>query len=166
MSTFPAAMAEYKRQLALGIIQTAYRGLLEYLLTLRTHFQTRYPGYAVSSNLYAGYMDMSYFALVPPALKARQLKIAVVFLHPDCRFEVWLSGVNRQVQARYWQQIKASGWAQYRLVPVIQGADAVLEHVLVAAPDFSDLPALTAELERGTLQFIAAVEEFFATQPA
>jgi hypothetical protein len=158
MISFAEAMQEYKEQLAQGAIQTAYKGLMDYMQALKTHFKTRYPEYAVSGSLYFGYMDMTYFALVPAALKSRGLKIAVVFLHEEFRFEVWLSGANRQVQAQYWERIKAAGFEKYRLVPDPLTADAILEQTLADNPDFSDLDALTEKIERGVMEFIGEVE--------
>jgi len=95
---FSEAMVEYRQQLERGIIQIAYRGLMEYMGDLRATFQTKYPEFSVPGNIYYGYMDMTYFSIVPPVLKERGLKIAVVFLHEAFRFEVWLSGYNRQIQ--------------------------------------------------------------------
>ena len=163
MESLQASMTTYKQQLQKGDIVRAYRELMAYMLCLRTHFAKTYPDYFVSGSLYTGYMDMTYFAVSPPALKQRNLKAAIVFVHETFRFEVWLSGVNRQVQTEWWKLIKASGWDQYRAVPIITGSDAILEHVLVAEPDFDDLPALTAQLESGTLQFIWDVETFLST---
>ncbi len=158
---FPEAMAAYRRQMARGAVPQAYRGLMDYLLALRTRFASGHPDYAVSA-LYQGYLDMSYFALVPAPFKARKLKVAVVFLHEAFRFEAWLAGVNKQVQQEYWQRFKEGGWDRYRLVPTTQGADAILQAVLAEEPDFRDLPALTARLEDGTLQFMREVEGFLA----
>ena len=127
MQTFPESMLEYRKQLGLGAIQQAYKGLMEYMLGLKTHFKDRHPDFAVPGSLYFGYMDMTYFSLVPQSLKERNLKIAVVFLHQSFCFEVWLAGVNKQVQAQTWKQIRDSGWNQYPLVPSIQGEDAILQ---------------------------------------
>lgn len=160
MTSFHQSMLEYKKQLGLGTIQQAYKGLMDYMQGLKAHFKDRRPDFAVPGSLYFGYMDMTYFSLVPPALKDRSLKIAVVFLHEAFSFEVWLAGVNKQVQAQTWQMIKDSGWNKYPLVPSIQGEDAVLRHILVAGPDFSDLEALTMQIEQGVLEFIREVEEF------
>jgi len=151
---------EYKKQLKKGAVKNAYRGLLEYMQALRTTFQNKYPDYAASGSLYFGYMDMTYFALFPPALKDRKLKIAVVFLHESCRFELWLAAANKQVQSKYWRAIEQSGWSKYRLVPTVQGADAVIEHVAVAEPNFDDLPALTEQIERAAERFIDDLERF------
>jgi hypothetical protein len=113
----------------------------------------------VPGGLYTGYMDMSYFSIITPSMKDRKLKIAVVFIHEMCRFEVWLAGVNKGVQAEYWKKIKQSGWNQYQLVATTQGADAIIEHVLVETPDFDDLEELTKRLQNGTLSFIEVIED-------
>ncbi len=47
-------------------------------------------------------------------------------------------------------------------MPTIQGADAILAHVLAAEPDFGNPDGLTAQIEAGTLEFIADVERFLA----
>jgi len=150
----------YREQLQNGAIQPAYQGLMEYILSLKTHFKNRHPGFVVPSNIYFGYMDMTYFSIVPEALKERGLKIAVVFLHREFRFEVWLAGVNKDVQAEYWNRIRESGWNKYHLVPTLKGADSILEHVLAENPDFNDLNALTNQIEQETLSFISEVENF------
>lgn len=160
METLQTLMKEYRCQMKLGIIPNAYKGLMEYILTLRNHFANRYPHFSVPGSIYFGYMDMTYFSLLPDELKNRKLKIAVVFIHETCRFEVWLSAVNKQVQARYWEFFKQSGWDKYRLVPAIQGADSILEQVLDDHPDFSDLEALTRKIESGTVDFIDNVVGF------
>ncbi len=160
MDSFAENMSEYKRQLERGAIQKAYRGLMEYMMNLRTYFEKKYPDYFVSGSLYYGYMDMTYFSFFPESLKDRKLKIAVVFVHEAFRFEVWLAGYNKQVQTKYWKLFKASSWAKYRIVPTTQGADSILEHVLIDAPDFGDLDALTKRIEKGTLRFIKDVERY------
>jgi hypothetical protein len=155
-------MNEYRQQLAKGTLQVAYKGLMEYLMALRTHFQNHYPHYSVPGGIYYGYMDMSYFSIRPQSLKDRQLKIAIVFLHREFRFEVWLAAVNKGVQRRYWSLFQERGWNRGGLVPTPQGADAILASILIADPDFGDLDALTGQIEAGTLQFIAEVDAFLS----
>jgi len=151
---------EYKKQLEKGSIQKAYKGLMEYMTALKTHFANQHPDWSVPGSLYFGYMDMTYFSLNPAALKGRRLKIAVVFLHEACRFEIWLSGYNKQVQSQYWNMIKESGWKKYRLVPDLKGMDSIIEHTAAESPNFDDLEALTGKIERETLQFLQDVETF------
>ncbi len=160
MKSLDQSMQEYHAQLKKGSIQPAYRGLMEYMASLRTRLQEKYPDYAVSGSIYQGYMDMTYFALTPQSLKERGLKIAVVFVHEAFRFEVWLAANNKQLQKKYWELLKERGWDKYPLVPTTDGADAILEHVLVENPDFGDLDALTAAIETETMRFIAEVETF------
>jgi hypothetical protein len=162
MGSIHENMIEYRKQLEKGTIQKAYKGLMEYIMALRTYFQDKYPDYFVSGSIYYGYMDMTYFSFFPESLKQRKLKIAIVFLHEAFRFEVWLAGYNKQVQSKYWKLIKDCGWEKYRLVPTTQGADSILEHILVEAPDFSDLDALSKRIEVSTLEFIQEVEGFLA----
>ncbi len=160
MQPFGEYVGEYRRQLEKGAVQKAYRGLMDYIMSLRTHLKNQYPGYFVSGTLYYGYMDMTYFSFFPESLGKRQLKVAVVFLHEAFRFEAWLAGSNKQVQSKYWKLFKDSGWDKYRLVPTTHGADSILESVLVETPDFCDLDALTKQIEKGTLKFIKDVERF------
>lgn len=159
MASLQQYMNEYREQLEKGAIQKAHQGLMKFVMDLRTRFEKKYPDCAVS-GIYQGYMDMTYFSVVPESLKQRRLKVAVVFVYDTFRFEVWLSGANKQVQTEHWKRIKDSGWDKYRLVPTTKGADSIIEHVLVDNPDFSDLAALAERIERGTLQFIADVEGF------
>ena len=163
MTTFEHNMREYKTQLGKGSIQQAYKGLMEYMLRLRAHIQKRLPDCEFPGSVYFGYMDMTFFSVIPPSLKERKLKIALVFLHEAFRFEVWLSGYNRQVQAKYWKMMRDSGWDQYRLVADPLKADSILEHVLIDNPDFGDLEALTSQIEEGTLRFITNVETVLAS---
>ncbi|HNT54198.1 MAG TPA: hypothetical protein PKG95_05760 [Anaerolineaceae bacterium] len=163
MNSLPENLTEYKQQMKQGSVPAAYRGLMEYILGLRTYFKNKYPNFAVPGSIYPGYMDMTYFAINPEALQQRGLKIAIVFLHEAFRFEVWLAGSNKQVQAKYWQLFQDNPWGRYHLVATIQGADAILEHILVNDPDFSDLEQLTRQIELETLKFIADVEQFLTS---
>ena len=164
MASLHESMLEYRTQLAKGVIQQAYKGLMAYVMTLKTHLKSKYPDHIVSGSVYSGFMDMTYFSFFPASLGRRKLKIAIVFLHEAFRFEVWLAGVNKKVQSEYWGLVKDSGWDRYHLVATTKSADSILEHVLVNDPDFRDLDALTEQIESGTLQFIQAVEDFLSTQ--
>lgn len=160
MKSLQENMIEYRKQLEKGAIQKAYQGLMQYMMGLKNHFSNQYPDFSVSGSIYYGYMDMTYFSVVPEALKDRELKIAIVFVHDTFRFEVWLSGRNQKVLAKYWRIFTESGWDKYRIAPQGKWADSILEHSLVENPDFSDIKALTSQIEQGTLNFIQNVEGF------
>lgn len=162
MESLPEYIKEFKAQLEKGAIQKAYQGLMEYIMSLKTHFKNKYPGYSVPGSIYYGYMDMTYFSLFPESLKQRNLKIAIVFLYDTFRFEVWLAGTNKQVQSKYWKLFKESNWTKYPLVPTTKGADSIVEYILVDKPDFCDLEVLTKQIEQGTLKFIKDIESFLS----
>ena len=162
MESFHDYMDEYRNQLKKGIIQKAYRGLMDYISTLKLHFKKHYPDYIVSGSIYYGYMDMTYFSFFPKSLKRLKLKIGIVSIHDTCRFEVWLFGYNKQVQAKYWKLFKESAWNKYRIPSSIKGVDSIMEYTLVENPDFSDLDALKKKIEKGTLNFINDIEDFLS----
>jgi hypothetical protein len=159
---FHEYMNEYRKQMEKGDIKEAYRRLMEYISGLRSYFNNKYPDYTVSGSIYHGYMDMTYFSFFPESLKLRKLKVAIVFIHDTCRFEVWLAGYNKQVQSKYWKLFKESDWSKYSIPSTTEGVDSILEYILVENPDFSDLNALTKQIEKGTLKFIEDLEGFLS----
>jgi hypothetical protein len=163
MSSLNQSMQVYKKQLQEGQIIKAYQGLMAYFGELRSHFQKSYPDFDIPANIYYGYMDMTYFAIVPDFLAARQLKIAVVFSHPAFRFEVWLAARNKKIQSQFWKQIQASSWDQYSLTPQGVGVDAIIDHILVEDPDFNDLQELTKIIDIEVMRFIDNLEGFLPT---
>ena len=154
-------MEEFRGQLEKGSIQKAYRGLLYYMMGLRTHFKNNLFGSTVS-GLYQGYMDMTYFALFPSSLKHRNLKIAIVFNYDAFGFEAWLAAGNRKVQRHYWELFKESQWPEYRLVTPAKGIDSILEFDLASGFDLDDPDALTASIEKTTVAFIDDIERYLA----
>jgi hypothetical protein len=162
MGSFQENMNEYKKQLEIGAIQEAYKGLMEYIMGLRTHFKNKYPDYFVSGSIYYGYMDMTYFSFIPRFFKHQNLKIAIVFIHDPFRFEVWLAGYNKLVQQKFWKKFQESHWNKYHVVSTTKGVDAIIDSVLVENPDFSNVETLTNQIESGTLKFIKDVESFLS----
>jgi hypothetical protein len=164
VDAFHESMMEYKNQPGKGVIIEAYRGLMDYFNGLRGYFQKKYSELSVSGSVYYGFMDMTYFTVIPESFKRRKLKVAIVFLHEAFRFEVWLSGANKSVQAEYWNLVRERRWNQYHIPSTTKGADSIIEYIVVDKPDFRDLDTLTAEIERGPLKVIDDVENFLASQ--
>ena len=154
-NTFSQHMQVYKEQIELGSIQQAYKGLLHYIMDLRTHFIHHYQTEFIVGSLYQGYMDITYFPLTPASLKKQQLKIGIVFNHEKIRFEIWLLGRNKQNQKKYWELFKGSDWKKYPISSTPQ--HSVIEHILVENPDFSQLDSLTDSIENGTVEFIQEI---------
>jgi hypothetical protein len=163
MESLQEYLDEYKKLLGRGVIQKAYQGLMEYIMDLRMHFSKKYPDFA-PGNIYQGYLDMTYFPIFPIEMRNSKLKIAIVFIHDTFRFEVWLTGQNKQIQTKYWKVFKESNWGKYRISLPQRGTDSIVEYTLVDNPDFGDLDALTEQIEKGTLTFINDIEGFLYKQ--
>jgi hypothetical protein len=159
MESLNENVIEYRKQMEKGIIQKAYRGIMDYVMQLRTLIKNKYPELSVG-NIYSGYMDMTYFPLFPKILKSRKLKIAIVFIHDTCRFEVWLSGNNRQVQQNIRDLIRDNNWNKYRMDP--KNADSIIESTVDEYPDFSNPDLLTKKIETSALLFIKDIEAFLS----
>lgn len=160
-NTMQEDMQELHRQLEKGAIQRAYKGLIAYMMRLRTSFAKKH-GEAAVSGLYQGFMDMTYFAVFPPALKRGDLKVAIVFNYEAFRIEAWLAGRNRKVQRQYWEIFKDSHWDSYRVTAPAVGIDAIVECDLAADIDLSDPDTLTARIEKAADVFIGDMEKFLA----
>jgi hypothetical protein len=160
-----ADMEAFQRELKKGSIQKAYKVLLSYMLSLRTHFTKSHAQFAVS-GLYQGYMDMTYFALFPPSLKEHGLKIAIVFNYDAFRFEAWLAAANRKIQKQYWELLKDSQWPRCRIVEPAKGIDSILECDLADGPDLDSPDTLTPRIETTALSFIKDIERFLSETPS
>ncbi len=99
-------------------------------------------------------MDMTYFAFTPSYLKKMKLKIAIVYLHEDGRFEVWLGGSNRKIQAEYIELMRCKNKGKYKLSQVLPGVDSIIESILVEKPNFDHPEELKKQIERKTIEFV------------
>jgi hypothetical protein len=146
------AISEYTNQLQIGQIQKAYKGIMSFMSALKTTLESRHPDYS-GSGLYFGYMDMTYFAFTPLELKRRNLKIAIVYLHQENRFELWLGGSNRKVQSEYINYFKGKDLGGYMLSQVSPSVDSIIELIVCEQPDFEDADKLMKIIEEKTISF-------------
>lgn len=142
----------YTTQLRKGQIQKAYKGIMNFMSDLKTYLERKYPDH-VSSAIYVGYMDMTYFAFSPPLLKNKKLKIAIVFLHAECKFELWLAGSNRSVQAHYIELLRQRDIGRFTLSQPHSGVDSIIALSIIDAPNFDDLDGLKQEIDVMTGEF-------------
>lgn len=142
---------DYRKQMELGVLPKVYKEIIEYMMRLRTHFKSNFPEYIVGS-FYQGYMDMTYFPVVPLALKNSNLKLAVVFDHSKVRFEIWLSGKNRKIQKEYVDLFKQNELDKnYRFT---ENPDSIIEMIVLENSDFANLNNITTEIEKEIIKFI------------
>ena len=162
MGSLAGDLGDLRDQLDKGCVQRAYAAIAGYMSRLRAHFASR-EGERAVSGVYQGCFDMTCFALFPPALKSRDLKLAVVFDYEAFEFEVWLAARNRKVQRRYWELFRDSGWSRYRLVEPSTGVDAIVEHSVGSGFELDDPEALTAKIELTLAAFLVELERFLET---
>lgn len=158
MQSLNESVREYTAQLQLGQIQKAYKGIMTFMSGLKTYLESRHPDYA-ATGLYFGYMDMTYFAFTPLELKQRSLKIAIVYLHEQNRFELWLGGANRRVQAEYIELFKGEDLDCLILSEVKSGVDSIIELQIVEEPDFDHPEDLMLAIESKVIEFTEKIRE-------
>jgi len=151
-------LEELRRSLGEGAVPRAYLAIITYMSGLRTQL-AGHEDWSVT-GLYQGYFDMTYFPVVTPALKARGLKLAVVFDYQAFGFQVWLAARNRTVQRRYWELLRDNGWPFATLVEPAAGVDAIVAVHVADAFALDDPDPLTASLEGAVLTLLGDVERF------
>ena len=145
MTSLQQAVSRYTASLSDGELQRAYKGILTYMSSLQTRLSERFPACA-GGALYQGYLDMTYFALTPPELREKKLKIALVYLHAEARFELWLAANNRALQAETAKRLTALPLGNYRLTAPAPGIDAIIEKIALDSPDFDHEDQMTEAL--------------------
>jgi hypothetical protein len=157
MGSLNEHLKEYTIQLEKGHIQEAYLGIMRFMSDLKSTFEREHPDFHASA-LYPGTMDMTYFAFTPTNLRSKKLKIAIVYLHEECRFEVWLAGINRQIQAEFIARLSRKDIGRYGLSQIHPGVDSIIASTLIDQPDFDSADTLKTDLEMKTMEFIRDME--------
>jgi len=152
MQSLNEFVKDYTTQLRKGQLQKAYKGIMTFMSGLKAYMESRHPE-CTTSGLYFGYMDMTYFAITPIEIKKRSLKIAVVYLHEQNRFEIWLGGSNRKVQAEYIELLRYKNIGSYILSTANPGVDSIIALQINVHPDFDNPEKLTMLIESKTIEF-------------
>ncbi len=149
----------YKQLFFEGKVQSAYRGIMQFMMQLQARLKAEYPEFEMS-GLYQGYMDMTYFSYTSKALSDMGLKIAIVFLHESFTFQVWLSARNRKLQEKFNNLLKRTGWNPAEFSKIGPGVDSIVENILVSKPDFEDPTRLAHQILADTSDFSKKIETF------
>jgi len=141
-------VACYKKQLQIGDIQVAYRELVKFVMTFKTHCSNNLGHRFDFGNIFQGYMDYTYFYFTNEYFKGMKLKLGLVLNHRDMRFEIWLLGQTKDIQKKYWHLLRPTNWVKTEEIPKY----SIFEYILVEQPDFDDLGTLAKQIERALLQ--------------
>ena len=155
MNSLGKSIKKYKEEVKKGDIVTAYRGIMKFMTDLKKRMGKNHPECDLSSSIYSGHMDMTYFAFTPRQFTEKNLKFAIVFSHDDCRFEIWLAASNKRTQRQYKIDMSQKDLGAFNISD--DPSDSIIERVLTDDPDFDRPEELLRLIEKGTLQFIEEI---------
>ena len=127
---------------------------LEYMKEIRAFFDKEYALVFTLGTIYKGNADFSYFSLTTEELKKQKLKFVIIFNHKLLCFTICLSGQNKEIRKQCWKLFKDSSWDTYKLVTSINDSLFIMDHTLVAHPNFDDITTLKKDIETESLKFI------------
>ena len=93
---------EYQDYIANSKIQATYEYLIQFIAKIQLVFnhETNYQ----TTNISPGYMDYTYFSFFTPTMREKKLRFCLVLNHETIQFELWLMGLNAEIQEQYWNQ--------------------------------------------------------------
>lgn len=134
----------------------AYRVIMDVLKHLQREL-TQALAQAKTTDVYQGYLDMSYVGVTTPLLQSRDLKFAIVYEHASGNFLAWLSAKNRTIQDRYRLYLRSRVPSSFTLVEKGPGVDAIMEAVLLANADFDRQDELVSTLVDKSIRALHAI---------
>ena len=147
---------EYAQILRSTNLQRDYQAFLSFFRQLRAHLEQEFPAFQFSGAIAENGMDYAYFAFTNASWKREGLKFVVAFVHRTFTLELWLSGANRETQARWHRQWQKTG-AAYELSPDPNRFDYILREVVFTEEDFSVGDAAFAEIDARIRRFLDGV---------
>lgn len=97
---------EYKKIVQTTDIQLGYKELINSIKHLKSYLQKEMKNFIFSKNIVENNLEYTYFHFTNKELKSHGLKLVLVFTHKEFKFEIFLSGVNRQKQINFFNDIK------------------------------------------------------------
>ncbi|MGL5978012.1 MAG: DUF7000 family protein [Erysipelotrichaceae bacterium] len=141
-----AALQCYQTLLETTQLQTGYQSLIALLKTLHNILQSSQPELEWNQQLVENRMDFAYMQARPKQLKAKGLKLQIVFVHERFQFEVWLSGYNRKIQQNYTSSLRQLPLG-YELTKDPLRIDYIVKTTLPQSLVYEPITTLQATLE-------------------
>lgn len=138
-------LLEYKELLQKTNLRECYQEFIKLFRYIRVSLEKSMPEYKFQGNIVENGMDYSYFSFTNHQLKEKGLKIAVIFVHRDFQFEVWLSGFSRKYQSKYYDLLKERN-IPFELTDNPAQKDYILRTTLDGTVDLSDGSLLIKEI--------------------
>ena len=150
-------LSEYKELIQTTNLREGYQEFIKLFRYIRVSLEKSMPEYKFQGNIVENGMDYSYFLFTNDLLKEKGLKIAVVFVHREFQFEVWLSGFNRKYQSKYYDLLKGKN-IPFELTDNPARKDYILRVALEESVDISDGSLLIKEVKSISNELLMFVE--------
>lgn len=150
-------LSEYKELLQTTNLREGYQEFIKLFRYIRAALEKSMPEYRFQGNIVENGMEYSYFLFTNDHLKEKGLKIAVVFVHKEFQFEVWLSGFNRKYQSEYYDLLKGKN-IPFELTDNPARRDYILRVTLEETVDISDGSLLIKEIKSISNELLTFVD--------
>jgi hypothetical protein len=144
---------EYESIMESTNLQRGYQELIKFFRYLKIYLEKEMTDYKFTGNIVENNMDYSYFQFYNEIFKNKGLKIVVVYVHKTCNYEVWLSGINRQTQVKYYEKIKGKKY-KYELTSDPNRFDYILKEKIIEECNYKDLNNLLIKMSNKIQCFI------------
>ncbi len=148
---------DYKDIIKNTNLQKGYQEFIKFFRYLKIYLEKELNNYYFTGNIVENNMDYSYFQFTNKELKSRGLKIVIAFIHQDFNYEVWLSGINRNIQNKYYNEVQ-NKLQKYVITSNPNRTDYIIKSTLVNNPDYDDLDKLLLEIKTNIAEFIKEFE--------
>jgi len=150
---------EYKNLIQSTNLQKGYQEFVSFFRAFRTFLAKNMSDYTFTGNIVENNMDYSYFQFTNDELKSKGLKFVIAFVHKEFTCEVWLSGMNRNVQINYHKKflnLKSS----FSLTPDPKKFDYILKKELFNEIDDENTDNLFEKSQTNIEEFIKKINKF------
>jgi len=138
-----------------------YHDLVKFMKELRAYFKNGHEPEFTLGKINQSSKDYTYFSVTPEWLKNIKLKFVIIFDHVLNCFTICLSGQNKSIRQKYWQQFKESDWGKYHLAESIDNSLMIIDKTVITKADFSKTENLTQQIEKEALIFINEIKDYF-----
>jgi len=150
-------LMEFKEILKTTNLERSYQEFVSLFSFLRVELEKLMPEYNFQGSIVENKMDYSYFQFTKDSLKKKGLKIVVVFVHRNFCFEIWLSGLNRKFQCKYYDILK-NIQIPFELTDDPNRKDYILKFPLKKDLDISNGEKLVDEIKNAALKLLNYAE--------
>lgn len=151
-------VGEYERLIQTTNLQKGYQEFVAFFRQLRTYLQKEMPQYTFSGNIVENNMDYAYFQFTNDTLKKKRLKIVIAFVHGTFSYQIWLSGLNRQIQQNQYELLKATDHP-YTLTDNPNKTDYILRTELIRECNYTNPEVSFLKIKENALRFIETITQ-------